>query len=85
MVDQGFEHVDKNGDGEVDRKELRAAMKAHKLAQVVQPKNAAEWMDACDTNGNNKISKPEAKKCIKANVPASDVPYVDAAVDYLWP
>jgi len=30
MVDEGFEHVDKNGDGEIDKKELKAAMKAHK-------------------------------------------------------
>merc|ERR1711959_189514 len=30
MVDEGFDEVDKDGNGEVDEKELGAAMKAHK-------------------------------------------------------
>ena len=30
IVDEGFADADKDGNGEVDRKELKAAMKAHK-------------------------------------------------------
>lgn len=50
MVDEGFEDADKNGDGEVDRKELRKAMKAHKkankLSQGPPAKQIMKWCDA---------------------------------------
>jgi len=87
MVDAGFEHVDKNGDGEIDEHELSKAMRAHKgLMQLKQgPPTPAEVMEECDKNGNNQISKKEAKACIKKHVPPEYREHVDEAVDAVWP
>merc|ERR1712167_131362 len=74
MVDAGFDHVDRNGDGEVDEHELSKAMrdhkKAHDLAQLTQGgPTPSEIMDECDTNENGGLSKKEAFNCIKKHVP----------------
>lgn len=90
MVDAGFEHVDKNGDGEIDEHELSKAMRAHKegqkLMQTLQgPPSPAEVMEECDKNGNNKISKKEAKACIKKHTPPEYREHVDEMVEHVWP
>jgi len=87
MVDAGFEHVDKNGDGEIDEHELSKAMRAHNgLAQLKQgPPSAEEVMAECDASGNGMISKDEAKACIKAHCPPEYIDQVDEMVDMVWP
>jgi len=90
MVDAGFDHVDKNGDGEIDEHELSKAMRDHKkgkkLMQTLQgPPSPAEVMKECDTSGNGKINKAEAKVCIKNHCPPEYRDQVDDMVDQMWP
>lgn len=89
MVDAGFEHVDKNGDGEIDEHELSKAMRAHgkgqKLMQTLQgPPSPADVMEECDKNGDNQLTKKEVKRCIKKHVPPEYRDQVDDAVDAVW-
>merc|ERR1712167_400987 len=90
MVDAGFDHVDKNGDGEIDEHELSKAMRDHKkgskLMQTLQgPPSPAEVMEECDKNGDNELTKKEVKACIKKHVPPEYEEHVDEAVDHVWP
>merc|ERR1712167_215174 len=75
MVDKGFDHVDKNGDGEIDEHELSKAMRAHKLAQKMLAKkgpSAKDIIDACDGNGSGGIDLEEAHACIDAHITDPD-------------
>jgi hypothetical protein len=48
------------------------------------PPTAAELFDACDTNGNDIISKDEAIACIEANVPEEFKESFKAEVKANW-
>merc|ERR1711981_293893 len=95
MVDAGFDHVDKNGDGEIDEHELSKAMRDHgkgkKLMQMMTKKGSdeshspADVMKECDTSGDGKLTKKEVKTCIKAHVPPEMEKHVDEMVDQIWP
>jgi len=67
MVDAGFEHADKNGDGELTKKELRAAMGPPSLAQ--DGPSAGQIIDMCDADSSGGLTKAEAHKCIDDNAP----------------
>merc|ERR1712185_31968 len=50
-VNEGFDHVDRNGDGEVDEHELSKAMRAHKKAEKALAQKGptpADIIEACD-------------------------------------
>ena len=77
MIKQGFEMLDADGSGAVDKKEFEAAMAkyglaeiTHKLfAQVKSQDGPPEWeevLNELDSNGNGKISWKELKQWVQA-------------------
>lgn len=77
MIKQGFEMLDADGSGNVDKKEFEAAMKkyglaelTHKLlAQAKSQQGAPEWeevLEELDSNGNGQISWKELKQWVQA-------------------
>jgi Ca2+-binding EF-hand superfamily protein len=73
-VDEGFAEADKDGSGELEMKELRAAMRKHRkqqkaLAQLKEGPSAADIIDTCDANKDGEMTKKEAHDCVDANVP----------------
>lgn len=69
-VDEHWKKADKNGDGELSKKELRKAIKAHRkehsLAQNDKESLATIWghiLKKCDKDGSSTLSWKEARKC----------------------
>jgi len=97
MVDAGFDHVDKNGDGEIDEHELSKAMRDHgkkeklmqrrrALMQTLQgPPSPADVMEECDQDDDNELTKKEVKRCVKKHVPPEYREHVDEMVEHIWP
>jgi len=61
-VDEGFNSVDTNGDGQIDEAEAEAAFGS--LAQLKQGPSAADLIGMCDKNGDGQLSKKEINACI---------------------
>ena len=87
----GFEHVDKNGDGEVDEHELSKAMRGgpgKKLAKLkTKMPSAAEIIETCDKNGNALLNKKEVVDCImkEFEVPKEYRQHVVDEIEKAWP
>jgi Ca2+-binding EF-hand superfamily protein len=86
-VNDIWPHIDKDGDGEVDINELKAAMNRHGLAQKGSMNTASEVMDTCDADDNGKISKQEAVDCVMSHyeVPEEYRKHVVKAINDMWP
>ena len=73
-VDEGFDEADKDGNGEVDRKELRRAMRKHRnrknddSSSDDEGPSAREIMETCDTDNSKGLTKEEAHACIDAHI-----------------
>merc|ERR1711981_1487022 len=72
MVDAGFDHVDKNGDGEIDeheltKKEVKACIKKHVPPEYVEHVDEAVdavW-DMVDTDGSGKVDMKELEAAMR--------------------
>merc|ERR1712139_173507 len=68
-VNEGFDMVDKNGDGEIDEHELSKAMRDHKPKELAKKgPSPADIIEACDANGSGGIDMDEAHACIDAHI-----------------
>jgi len=68
-VNEEFDNVDTNSDGEISEGELDAAFSSLAQLHSKQDPTAADIMALCDANGDGQLTKKEALDCINANMP----------------
>jgi len=81
MVNKSFAHADKDGNGELTKKELEAAMGGPPSLAQDGPPSPKELMGMCDTDKSGGITKAEAHKCIDAHAPPEMRDDLHAMVD----